>query len=193
MSPLRSPAMSTRPGDPTMRAVIAWPVLRSVAEFVVSRVIRTARGYEIPSTVGPARSTHRRQQRLHQHVRGPRARRERPRAPTMIGEPPACGARSPTGWSSPETVGGARSSTMMAPACPSRRAACRRAQPACFRSAIEPSAEDGTRDLPLCGSGAGAAVCRCADAQRVAAGYAAGPANRPRCATPRKRLRRLHQ
>jgi hypothetical protein len=32
---------------------IAWPVLRSVGEFVASRVSRTARGFEIADTVGP--------------------------------------------------------------------------------------------------------------------------------------------
>lgn len=40
-------------GDMDYARRIAWPVLRSVGEFVASRVIRTARGFEITDTVGP--------------------------------------------------------------------------------------------------------------------------------------------
>ncbi|MBA2382204.1 MAG: glycoside hydrolase family 65 protein [Chloroflexi bacterium] len=40
-------------GDRDYARRIAWPVLRSVAEFIVSRVVRTRRGYEILGTVGP--------------------------------------------------------------------------------------------------------------------------------------------
>ena len=40
-------------GDRDYARRVAWPVLRSVAEFVVSRVDRTRRGYEIRRTVGP--------------------------------------------------------------------------------------------------------------------------------------------
>ncbi len=40
-------------GDVDYARRIAWPVLRSVAEFIVSRVVRTRRGYEILGTVGP--------------------------------------------------------------------------------------------------------------------------------------------
>ncbi len=40
-------------GDLDYARRIAWPVLRSVAEWVVSRVTRSARGYEIRGTVGP--------------------------------------------------------------------------------------------------------------------------------------------
>ena len=40
-------------GDLDYARRIAWPVLRSVGEFVASRVIRTARGFEIADTVGP--------------------------------------------------------------------------------------------------------------------------------------------
>jgi trehalose/maltose hydrolase-like predicted phosphorylase len=40
-------------GDRDYARRIAWPVLRSVAEFIVSRVVRTRRGYEIRGTVGP--------------------------------------------------------------------------------------------------------------------------------------------
>ena len=40
-------------GDLDYARRIAWPVLRSVAEFVASRVVRTKRGYEIADTVGP--------------------------------------------------------------------------------------------------------------------------------------------
>jgi trehalose/maltose hydrolase-like predicted phosphorylase len=40
-------------GDVDYARRVAWPVLRSVAEFVVSRVVRTRRGYEILGTVGP--------------------------------------------------------------------------------------------------------------------------------------------
>jgi trehalose/maltose hydrolase-like predicted phosphorylase len=40
-------------GDRDYARRIAWPVLRSVAEFLVSRVTRTQRGYEIRGTVGP--------------------------------------------------------------------------------------------------------------------------------------------
>jgi trehalose/maltose hydrolase-like predicted phosphorylase len=40
-------------GDRDYARRIAWPVLRSVAEFLVSRVVRTRRGYEIRGTVGP--------------------------------------------------------------------------------------------------------------------------------------------
>jgi hypothetical protein len=40
-------------GDQDYARRIAWPVLRSVAEFIVSRVVRTRRGYEILGTVGP--------------------------------------------------------------------------------------------------------------------------------------------
>jgi trehalose/maltose hydrolase-like predicted phosphorylase len=40
-------------GDSDYARRIAWPVLRSVAEFIVSRVARTKRGYEILDTVGP--------------------------------------------------------------------------------------------------------------------------------------------
>ena len=40
-------------GDRDYARRIAWPVLRSVAEWVVSRVTRSARGYEIRGTVGP--------------------------------------------------------------------------------------------------------------------------------------------
>ena len=40
-------------GDVDYARRIAWPVLRSVAEFVVSRAVRTRRGYEILGTVGP--------------------------------------------------------------------------------------------------------------------------------------------
>ena len=52
-SPSRSPATSTRPATRDYARRIAWPVLRSVAEFIVSRVVRTRRGYEILGTVGP--------------------------------------------------------------------------------------------------------------------------------------------
>jgi trehalose/maltose hydrolase-like predicted phosphorylase len=40
-------------GDLDHARRIAWPVLRSVAEWVVSRVVQTRRGYEILGTVGP--------------------------------------------------------------------------------------------------------------------------------------------
>jgi trehalose/maltose hydrolase-like predicted phosphorylase len=40
-------------GDRDYARRIAWPVLRSVAEFLVSRVLGTKRGYEILGTVGP--------------------------------------------------------------------------------------------------------------------------------------------
>ncbi len=40
-------------GDRDYARRIAWPVLRSVAEFVVSRVVRSRRGYEMRGTVGP--------------------------------------------------------------------------------------------------------------------------------------------
>ncbi len=40
-------------GDKDYARRIAWPVLRSVAEWLDSRVIRTRRGYEILRTVGP--------------------------------------------------------------------------------------------------------------------------------------------
>ncbi len=40
-------------GDLDYARRIAWPVLRSVAEFIVSRVAKTQRGYEILGTVGP--------------------------------------------------------------------------------------------------------------------------------------------
>jgi hypothetical protein len=40
-------------GDMDYARRVAWPVLRSVAEWVVSRVIRSKRGYEIRGTVGP--------------------------------------------------------------------------------------------------------------------------------------------
>jgi len=40
-------------GDVDYARRIAWPVLRSVAELVVSRVVRTNRGHEILGTVGP--------------------------------------------------------------------------------------------------------------------------------------------
>jgi protein-glucosylgalactosylhydroxylysine glucosidase len=40
-------------GDADYARRIAWPVLRSVAELIVSRVVRTRRGYEILGTVGP--------------------------------------------------------------------------------------------------------------------------------------------
>ena len=40
-------------GDIDYARRIAWPVLRSVAEWVVSRVVRTSRGHEILGTVGP--------------------------------------------------------------------------------------------------------------------------------------------
>ena len=40
-------------GDIDYARRIAWPVLRSVAEGIVSRVVRTRRGYEILGTVGP--------------------------------------------------------------------------------------------------------------------------------------------
>jgi trehalose/maltose hydrolase-like predicted phosphorylase len=40
-------------GDLDYAQRIAWPVLRSVAELLVSRVVRTRRGYEILRTVGP--------------------------------------------------------------------------------------------------------------------------------------------
>jgi protein-glucosylgalactosylhydroxylysine glucosidase len=40
-------------GDLDYARRIAWPVLRSVAAWIESRVLRTARGYEIRDTVGP--------------------------------------------------------------------------------------------------------------------------------------------
>jgi trehalose/maltose hydrolase-like predicted phosphorylase len=40
-------------GDADYARRIAWPVMRSVAEFIVSRVIATKRGFEILATVGP--------------------------------------------------------------------------------------------------------------------------------------------
>jgi protein-glucosylgalactosylhydroxylysine glucosidase len=40
-------------GDVDYARRIAWPVMRSVAEWIVSRVIATKRGYEILGTVGP--------------------------------------------------------------------------------------------------------------------------------------------
>ena len=40
-------------GDGDYARRVAWPVLRSVAELIVSRVVRTTRGYEILGTVGP--------------------------------------------------------------------------------------------------------------------------------------------
>jgi protein-glucosylgalactosylhydroxylysine glucosidase len=40
-------------GDADYARRVAWPVLRSVAEWIVSRVIATKRGYEILATVGP--------------------------------------------------------------------------------------------------------------------------------------------
>ena len=40
-------------GDADYARRVAWPVMRSVAEFIVSRVIATKRGYEILGTVGP--------------------------------------------------------------------------------------------------------------------------------------------
>ncbi len=40
-------------GDADYARRVAWPVLRSVAELVVSRVARSRRGYEILGTVGP--------------------------------------------------------------------------------------------------------------------------------------------
>lgn len=40
-------------GDRDYARRIAWPVLRSVAEWLESRVVRTRRGYEILRTVGP--------------------------------------------------------------------------------------------------------------------------------------------
>ena len=40
-------------GDLDYARRIAWPVLRSVAEGIVSRAVRTRRGYEILGTVGP--------------------------------------------------------------------------------------------------------------------------------------------
>ena len=62
-------------GDRDYARRVAWPVLRSVAEWVLSRVERTRRGYEIRRTVGPARGVRAgRQQCLHQHGRRPHAR-----------------------------------------------------------------------------------------------------------------------
>lgn len=40
-------------GDADYARRIAWPVMRSVAEWIVSRVAATKRGYEILATVGP--------------------------------------------------------------------------------------------------------------------------------------------
>lgn len=40
-------------GDVDYARRFAWPVLRSVAELLVSRAVRTSRGYEILATVGP--------------------------------------------------------------------------------------------------------------------------------------------
>jgi trehalose/maltose hydrolase-like predicted phosphorylase len=40
-------------GDADYARRVAWPVMRSVAEFIVSRVTATKRGYEILATVGP--------------------------------------------------------------------------------------------------------------------------------------------
>ena len=43
-------------GDADYARRIAWPVLRSVADFIVSRVVSSPRGYEIRRTVGPRES-----------------------------------------------------------------------------------------------------------------------------------------
>ena len=43
-------------GDVDYARRIAWPVLRAVAEFLVSRVVSSPRGYEIRGTVGPRES-----------------------------------------------------------------------------------------------------------------------------------------
>lgn len=43
-------------GDIDYASGVAWPVLRAVAEFVESRVIRTGQGYELLETVGPRES-----------------------------------------------------------------------------------------------------------------------------------------
>ena len=43
-------------GDRDYAQRVAWPVLRSVADWVLSRVERTRRGYEIRRTVGPRES-----------------------------------------------------------------------------------------------------------------------------------------
>ena len=40
-------------GDADYARRVAWPVMRSVAEWIVSRVIATKRGFEILATVGP--------------------------------------------------------------------------------------------------------------------------------------------
>ena len=40
-------------GDADYARRVAWPVVRSVAEWIVSRVLPTKRGYEIRATVGP--------------------------------------------------------------------------------------------------------------------------------------------
>lgn len=41
-------------GDPEFARERAWPVLRGVADWVVSRAIKTSRGFEIRFTLGPA-------------------------------------------------------------------------------------------------------------------------------------------
>ena len=139
-------------GDLDYARRVGWPVLRSVAEFVASRVDPVLGGASRSATPsGRASTTSRspttpsptwRRRRSLRQASDDRARR--------IGEcPPPPGARSPAAWSCRGTPVAARSSTMTERGWTSRRAASPRGRRACFRSAIGTVDGDRAGDLPV--------------------------------------------
>ena len=116
-------------GDRDYARRIAWPVLRSVAELIVSRVVRTSRGLRDPAArSGRERSTRPVDNNAYTNMSAAMALRAAIECAALIGEP-APGLwqrRSPRRWSCRGIADEARSSITMAPGCRNRRAVSRR-------------------------------------------------------------------
>ena len=72
-------------GDVDYARRIAWPVLRSVAEWIELRVVETARGYEIRDTVGPREHYERVHNNAYTNMAAAQALREAAHCARLIG------------------------------------------------------------------------------------------------------------
>lgn len=74
-------------GDTDYARRIAWPVLRSVAEWIVSRVVRTARAWEMLGTVGPREDYEPVDNNAYSNMASAVTLREATACASLIGEP----------------------------------------------------------------------------------------------------------
>ena len=125
-------------GDLDYARRVAWPVLRSVADWVESRVTPSRRGFEIRHTVGPREHYEPVDNNAYMNMSAASVLRAAATCAVMIGQEAAgpMGADRIAAWSSRPIRVAARSSTTTAPAWTSRRVACRRARRGCSPSAI---------------------------------------------------------